>query len=179
MMLICSVYHILSGAFTSPQLEFMILLAMKLKDSPLGTDWSWCWPGTMDFFRGSRKAVLLTFGYSHKHCRLLLHSWVSDEVLARRQDLKMSRLALPTLPFSSSYELSITLKYASQTKSFPSILFPRHFLLLSHWHHAFLFYVSNIVSAFQKWTGTRVAKCEIQTLVLLGTPWRYFSHLWS
>ena len=49
------------------------------------------------------------------------------------QDLvKMSRPALPTLHFTSSYELSITLKYASQTKSFPatSILFPRHFLLL-------------------------------------------------
>ena len=49
------------------------------------------------------------------------------------QDLvKMSRLAVPTLPFTSSYELSITLKYAyaSQTKSFPTILFPGHFLLL-------------------------------------------------
>ena len=47
------------------------------------------------------------------------------------QDIvKMSRLALPTLPFTSSYELSITLKYASKTKSFPTILFPGHFLLL-------------------------------------------------
>ena len=56
-------------------------------------------------------------------------------MFAPRQDLvKMSRLALPTLPLTSSYELSITLKYAyaSQTKSFltVAILFPGHFLLL-------------------------------------------------
>ena len=36
-MLICHVYHILSGAFTSSQLEFVSLSVMKLKDSPLGT----------------------------------------------------------------------------------------------------------------------------------------------
>ena len=54
-------------------------------------------------------------------------------MFARRQDLvKVSRLALPTLPFTSSYKLSITVivKYARQTKSFPAILFPGHFLLL-------------------------------------------------
>ena len=52
-------------------------------------------------------------------------------MFARQQDLvKRSRLALPTLPFTLSYGLSITLKYASQTKSFPAILFPGHFLLL-------------------------------------------------
>ena len=34
MILICHVYHILSGAFTSPQLEFVSLSVMKLKDSP-------------------------------------------------------------------------------------------------------------------------------------------------
>ena len=34
-MLICHVYHILSGAFTSPQLEFVSLSVMKLKDSPI------------------------------------------------------------------------------------------------------------------------------------------------
>ena len=74
----------------------------------------------------------------------------------------MSRLALPTLPFTSSYGLSITLKYASQTKSFPAILFPGHFLLLIDITR----FYSLFRRSYQLSRSEGVPKCEIQTLVL-------------